>query len=121
MKIVIDMNLSPDWIDVFGKYEIKAIHWSSVGNPNATDREIMQWASDQGYIVFTHDLDFGALLAITQDNKPSVIQVRTQNVLPIHLENIVIQAIEKSQDLLQSGALVTINESKLRIRILPFS
>lgn len=121
MKIVIDMNLSADWLDVFVKYEIEAIHWSSVGNPNATDREIMQWASDHDYIVFTHDLDFGTLLAITQENKPTVIQVRTQNVLSSHLENIVISAIEKSRDFLESGALVTINESKLRVRILPFS
>lgn len=53
MKIVIDMNLSPDWVDVFAKYKIEAVHGSSVGNPRAKDREIMAWPSANQYIVFT--------------------------------------------------------------------
>jgi predicted nuclease of predicted toxin-antitoxin system len=66
VKILIDMNLSPDWVNVFVKYEIAAVHWSSVGDPRSSDRFIMEWASTNGYIVFTHDLDFGAILAATQ-------------------------------------------------------
>ncbi|MCZ2390725.1 MAG: hypothetical protein LC113_06560 [Acidobacteria bacterium] len=31
MKIVIDMNLSPDWVTRLAKGGIDAIHWSSVG------------------------------------------------------------------------------------------
>jgi len=41
----------------------------------------MDWAKDNGYVVFTHDLDFSALLAATQAECSSVIQVRTQDVL----------------------------------------
>ena len=41
MKILIDMNLSPDWTEVFAKYEIEAVHWSSVGNPRAEDVELI--------------------------------------------------------------------------------
>ena len=37
----------------------------------------MAWARENGYVVFTHDLDFGTLLALTRDAGPSVIQVRT--------------------------------------------
>ncbi|MGB3692293.1 MAG: DUF5615 family PIN-like protein [Spirulinaceae cyanobacterium] len=120
MKILIDMNLSPDWINVFAKHEIDAIHWPSVGDPGAVDREIMQWASTHEYIVFTHDLDFGALLAATQAIRPSVIQVRTQNVLPDYLETIVIDAINQTCNFLELGALITINETQSRVRILPF-
>jgi len=121
MKVVVDMNLSPDWINTFSKYEIQAIHWSSVGHPRATDRDIMEWASTNGYIVFTHDLDFGALLAATQAKGPSVIQVRTQDVLPEHLEAIVINAIHQFEKSLETGALVTVDESRSRVKILPFS
>ena len=121
MKILIDMNLSPDWVEVFAKHEIEAVHWSSVGNPEAKDREIMAWAGANQYVVFTHDLDFGALLAATQASSPSVIQVRTQNILPDYLEYLVISAIAQTREFLQAGALVTINESRSRVRILPFS
>jgi predicted nuclease of predicted toxin-antitoxin system len=30
------------------------------------DRTIMEWSLTNGYIVFTNDLDFGAILAATQ-------------------------------------------------------
>ncbi|MGB3266117.1 MAG: DUF5615 family PIN-like protein [Microcoleus sp.] len=76
MKILIDMNLSPEWTIVFTKYGIESLHWSTVGDPRATDRVIMEWARVNDYAVFTHDLDFGALLAATQADAPSVIQVR---------------------------------------------
>ena len=33
----------------------------------ASDKEIMIWAKEKGYVVFTHDLDFGALLAVSKD------------------------------------------------------
>src|SRR5258708_619475 len=86
MKIVIDMNLSPEWCNVLSKHGWEACHWSEVGDPRAIDTVIMTWALTNGYVVFTHDLDFGTILATTRANGPSVIQVRTQNVLPSYLE-----------------------------------
>ena len=53
-----------------------------VGQPSAPDSEIMEYASQDGLIVFTHDLDFGALLANRKSRQPSVIQIRAQDVLP---------------------------------------
>ncbi|WP_335174495.1 DUF5615 family PIN-like protein [Nostoc sp.] len=68
------MNLSPDWVAVFKRYNITAVHWSTVGDRREKDSIIMEWARTNGYIVFTHDLDFGSLLAATGVDTPSVIQ-----------------------------------------------
>jgi len=68
MKFVIDMNLSPIWVDAFLKKGWEAIHWSTIGANNAPDHEIMSWARENKYIVFTHDLDFGAILATAQND-----------------------------------------------------
>jgi predicted nuclease of predicted toxin-antitoxin system len=119
MKILIDMNLSPDWVPVFERYNIECVHWSTVGNPRESDRVIMEWAKNNGYVVFTHDLDFGSLLATTQADAPSVIQVRTQDVLPASLEKLVISALSQFEFQLESGALVTIDQAQYRVRILP--
>ncbi len=119
MKIVIDMNLSPEWISVLEAAGYEAVHWSTVGNPKATDTTIMAWAVSNGYIVFTHDLDFGTLLAISEADTPSVIQVRTQDVLPSKLGNLVLNALRQFQSELETGALVTVNEAKAKARILP--
>ena len=40
--MLIDMNLAPEWTEVFGKYGWDAVHWSTVGDPRATDRAIME-------------------------------------------------------------------------------
>ncbi|MFG6104481.1 DUF5615 family PIN-like protein [Adonisia turfae] len=65
MKILIDMNLSPAWVGFFANADIEAVHWATVGDPRAPDRDLMQWAQENKNVVFTHDLDFGALLAVT--------------------------------------------------------
>ncbi|NER24523.1 MAG: hypothetical protein F6J86_33500 [Symploca sp. SIO1B1] len=119
MKILIDMNLSPEWVQVFKKDNIESIHWSNVGDPRATDREIMDWALSHNYVVFTNDLDFGSLLAATQAKFPSVIQVRTQDILPTSMENLVRESLRRFDSELSSGALITIDLARSRVRILP--
>ena len=70
MKIVIDMNLSPQWVSVLSSAGHECTHWSEVGSANAPDRDIMAWARSNGFVVFTHDLDFGAILAATDADFP---------------------------------------------------
>jgi predicted nuclease of predicted toxin-antitoxin system len=41
MKLIVDMNLSPNWVGPFQKSEWEAVHWSAVGQPTARDSEIM--------------------------------------------------------------------------------
>jgi predicted nuclease of predicted toxin-antitoxin system len=120
MKIVVDMNLSPHWVKVLEDAGWKSVHWSTVGDMRATDDVIMSWARANGYIVFTHDLDFGILLALTQAESPSVIQVRTQDVFPEVLGNRLIKVLQEHQSALEKGALLTVDEAKERVRVLPF-
>lgn len=120
MKLLIDMNLSPEWVNLFRQQGWQSVHWSTVGDPRSPDYLIMEWARENGYVVFTHDLDFGNLLALTHAQSPSVIQVRTQDVMPKTLGSIVIQILKKYKSVLKTGALVVIDENKSRLRILPF-
>ena len=64
IQILIDMNLSPNWVDELPSRGWPSVHWCTTGDPRATDREIMDWARTNGH-VFTHDLDFGTMLALT--------------------------------------------------------
>src|SRR2546423_1955098 len=121
MKILVDMNLSPDWVTALAKHGITAIHWSSVGDPRASDAIIMDWARENGHVVFTHDLDFGATLALTQAEGPSVIQVRTQDVTPNHLEPAVVSVLENNRSQLEAGCLIVLDEARSRVRILPLT
>ena len=121
MKFLIDMNLSPLWVGFFDQNGYAAVHWSNIGNCDASDREIMKFASTHGYIVFTNDLDFGTLLAAHKTSGPSVIQVRSQEVLPLTIGEVVLRTIRVTQQHLENGALVTVDLVRQRIRLLPIS
>jgi predicted nuclease of predicted toxin-antitoxin system len=119
VKILLDMNLSPSWIACLESGGHSAVHWSSIGSPSALDTEIMAWARENRYIVFTNDLDYGALLFATAAAAPSVIQIRTEDIRPASAERAVLFALEAAAEDLSAGALVTIDPRRLRISTLP--
>jgi len=80
----------------------------------------MAWAKENGHVVFTHDLDFGTLLALTQAEVPSVLQVRAQDIAPTALGPTVAVALRRFEDELGRGALVTVDPARARVRVLPF-
>jgi predicted nuclease of predicted toxin-antitoxin system len=99
MKLLIDMNLSPLWVEFLAGAGFVSIHWSAVGRPSAPDSEIAK-----------HNL-----------RQPSVIQIRTQDVLPSAIGEIVLRALRACRLHLQEGALVTVDLNRQRIRLLPFT
>lgn len=121
IRILVDMNLSPQWLDRFGEADIDALHWSTVGEAGAADSEIMAWAKDNGCVVITHDLDFSAILAATQARAPSVILLRMQDIFPENAFPRVLAAIRALEDALVRGAIVTVGAAGSRVRILPLS
>ena len=72
MRILIDMNLPPRWVDFFANHGLNAVHWSTIGQLNAPDSDVLEWARENDHIVFTHDLDFSVLLSLTREVGPSV-------------------------------------------------
>ena len=90
-----------------------------VGAASAADSEILDYADVHGYVIFTHDLDFGALLARRRGSGPSVIQLRSQEVLPSRIGNAVLRAIQATVSYLKQSALVTVDPAHQRIRVLP--
>jgi len=46
MRILIDMNLTPRWVEHLNGAGHEACHWSSVGSAAAKDREICDWRMD---------------------------------------------------------------------------
>ena len=119
MKLIVDMNLSPRWIGLLADAGIDAEHWSALGANNAPDSEIMAYASANDYVVLTHDLDFSAILAATHGNKPSVVQIRAEDVSPDVIGLQVIVALKQMASELEDGALLTVDPNRTRIRLLP--
>jgi len=119
VKLLVDMNLSPTWIDRLNNAGFHAVHWSSVGSMNAPDGEIMAYAAKHDYVVLTHDLDFSAILAATQGTKPSVVQIRAENLSPAAIGDPIIAALNQMTVELAAGALLTVDPGRTRLNLLP--
>jgi len=119
MKLLVDMNLSPRWINTLAEAGFEAAHWSTVGASTAPDSEIMAYAKLQAYVVLTHDLDFGTILAATQGEKLSVVQIRAEDVRPVSIGKQVVNALRQMATELERGALLTIDTGRTHLRLLP--
>jgi len=51
VRVLIDMNLSPEWSKVFESIGWTSYHWSDVGSPSAPDTDLMDWARKEDCIV----------------------------------------------------------------------
>ena len=118
-RLLVDMNLSTECIPLLKAAGHEAVHWSEVGDPRAPDTELMTWAGSRGNAVFTHDLDFGTMLALSGADGPSVLQVRCLNVLPEAIGSLVLNLLGSYSDELEQGALIVADERRQRVRILP--
>ena len=113
------MHLSPSWVDRLARHGFEAVHWSTIGAATAPDHEILAWAHQHGSVLVTNDLDFSAILAAGVAEGPSVVQIRTQDLLSDAAVTIVAKALEAHRDDIERGALLSIDEAGTRVRVLP--
>ena len=119
MKLLLDMNIPIRYVGLLKEKGFELIHWSDIGNPRASDHQIVDYAREHGFIVVTYDLDFSAILSVTHDLKPSVVQVRAALPRAAQIVDLIAIAISQNRDSLQSGAILTIDTKKARARLLP--
>ena len=119
MKLLVDMNLSPTWVDRLARHGFEAVHWSTIGAATAPDVEILTWANEHGFVIVTNDLDFSAILAASAGATPSVLQIRTQDLLSDEAVGIVAKALDAHREDIERGALLSFDEARTRVRVLP--
>jgi predicted nuclease of predicted toxin-antitoxin system len=113
--LLVDMNLSPHWVDQLHAAGLPAVHWLGIGRMDAPDVEIMAYAAKYDYVVLTHDLDFSAIRAATQGTKPSVVQMRADNISAAVIGEPPISALQQMAPELPAGALLTVDPGRTRL------
>ena len=85
----------------------------------APDRKIIVHAREEGWVILTQDLDFGTILAVSNGERPSVVQIRSEDVSPEAAAQVVASTIRQLSAELEEGALVTLDPRQTRVRYLP--
>jgi predicted nuclease of predicted toxin-antitoxin system len=119
VKLLVDMNLSPSWVDRLARHGFEAVHWSAIGAATASDNEILAYAHRHNLVLITNDLDFSAILAAGAADGPSVMQIRSQDLLSDVVVGAVAKALDAHREDIERGALLSIDEAGTRVRLLP--
>lgn len=121
MKLLLDQGLPRSAALLLREGGIDTLHVGEIGLAAATDNEILQRGRQEERVVVTLDADFHALLAFSKALSPSVIRIRIEGLTGPMAANVIREAVLRSKEDLENGALVTVQPGRIRIRRLPLS
>jgi len=119
MKFLADMGLSQSSVNWLRQNGYDVIRLREEGLQRTTDAEIVKKATKERRAILTCDLDFGDLMATSGEIYPSVIIFRLQNERPENVNRRLEQVLKESSDVLEKGAIISVEETRHRVRLLP--
>ena len=119
MKFLADMGLARSTVAYLRAQGYDAVHLSDEGLQRLSDDEIVAKAQAEGRVILTHDLDFSRIVALSRVDVPSVITFRLQDMRPTQVNRYLVEILARFIGQLEAGALLSVNEHGIRVRLLP--
>jgi len=121
MKLLLDQGLPRSAAALLRATELDADHVGDRGYAAASDAAILALAEAEGRVVVTLDADFHTLLALAGATAPSVIRIRIEGLRAEALLHLIQTVLAQTSAELTLGAVVTVQEGRLRLRRLPLT
>ncbi len=119
MRFLCDMCVSLKVVDWLPSQGHDTVHLRDEGLQRLPNGEIFTKAVSERRIIVTFDLDFGEIAAMSQGRVAGVIIFRLRNPRAKHVIERLSTVLLRAAEALQRGAIVAVEESRLRIREWP--
>jgi len=119
LRFLADMGVADLTVTALRGLGHDVVHAREAGYLTLLDADILAHARSQKRIVLTFDLDFGDLLAAAGESLPSVVLVRTHNQRAESVTPRVVDVAGRFARELETGALIVVEDARVRLRRLP--
>jgi len=119
MRFLLDMGISPVTAAFLRESGYEAVHLLDEDLGRLPDPDILIKAREEDAVLLTHDLDFADLVAASGARLPSVILFRLRSMRPQNVNDHLALVLDRYGDQLESGAVISVTESRVRVRALP--
>jgi predicted nuclease of predicted toxin-antitoxin system len=118
-RFLAGMNISPKTVQALRQQGWDIVRVPELLPVNSTDAEILDFARHEQRVVVTQDLDFSALLALGGHDRPSLVTLRLSVSDPETVTRRLLEVLPRTEQMLQEGCVVTVDEVSVRVRKLP--
>lgn len=120
MRFLVDASMSPVVVQELRLAGPDAVHVGEVLRLDSPDVDILEHAGQGGRVIVAADTDFGDLLAASGAAEPSVVLFHRQTGRrPREQAAMLLANLASVEADLQGGAVVVVEERRVRVRALP--
>lgn len=119
INILLDQGLPRSTASILREEGWNVLHTGDIGLSRYSDKRILDYAQSKQCVIITLDSDFHTILALTNAAAPCVIRIRLEGLKGPELAILIKRIWPKIEAQIKKGAMVTVTESRIRIRAIP--